>query len=769
MIKKIKRLKDFGIYRDFTWGSETPEFSRFNLIYGWNKSGKSTLSRVFQACEKKSIQFKNYPSEGAFEIELADGSKAKASNLNTFSHPVMVFNTDFVEENVSFEPSNRSNPIVYLSEADIKKIERIRGLNEDRDNLIKERDQSAINLEQLKKRNDDFLTNTARGIKQALATTGRREYANYDRSNLRSCLDNNHPKPFKKLSDQDGISLLQWIHTNNTPLEPITPLPDYSFQITIDSSIYSGTISIHNLIEDVLASKVETRTIKKLEKNGDLNSWVQEGLRIHKEHSGLEICQFCGGELPANLLENLANHFSLEYQRLQELARLVKDKIATVSLKAIEVKALPIYSDLSSDLAKCAGEYNASVSAVNQWMEDSISSLDQKAQNPLSIYSIQKPPSKIDEILMRAVKSMNDVIARHNQKVDSHTEELRNKKSQYEHHLIASAIESNGYFGLEKELEDSESILNSQQERLQAIETEISALEAEMSDIAIAINDINLYLREFFGREEISIQLDAENQGYVIHRENEVANSLSEGERNAIAFAYFIVKTRERDFDVSKATIVIDDPISSFDSNFIFHCASLIRNHFENAGQLIITTHNFEFFTQIKNWFDRKISNAKKKNKPVTCEFFMIENIVVNEKRCALINPLEKTLKEYKSEYQFLFSRLYGFVHGDSTDYAWHYIIGNLARRFLESYLNFKIPNAGDLRSKIDQLNASGVSDTEKDKLYQLIQEESHARNPMDAFEHKDKSEITSAIQVLFKLIKETDPKHYETLEQALA
>ncbi len=55
MIAKISKLKNFGIFHDFSWKAELPEFQRFNLIYGWNRSGKTTVSRVFASCERKCV------------------------------------------------------------------------------------------------------------------------------------------------------------------------------------------------------------------------------------------------------------------------------------------------------------------------------------------------------------------------------------------------------------------------------------------------------------------------------------------------------------------------------------------------------------------------------------------------------------------------------------------------------------------------------------------------------------------------------------------
>ena len=115
MINKIAKLKDFGIFHDFSWKRELPEFKKFNLIYGWNRSGKTTLSRVFSACERKSISFKQYPKDGEFEIKLDNGSNVRSDNIANCNLSIKVFNKDFIDDNISFSPSDSCNQIVYDS------------------------------------------------------------------------------------------------------------------------------------------------------------------------------------------------------------------------------------------------------------------------------------------------------------------------------------------------------------------------------------------------------------------------------------------------------------------------------------------------------------------------------------------------------------------------------------------------------------------------------------------------------------------------------
>lgn len=52
MITKINKIKDFGVIKNFN-GSALPEFKTFNLIYGWNYSGKNNTFKSFQMFRKR--------------------------------------------------------------------------------------------------------------------------------------------------------------------------------------------------------------------------------------------------------------------------------------------------------------------------------------------------------------------------------------------------------------------------------------------------------------------------------------------------------------------------------------------------------------------------------------------------------------------------------------------------------------------------------------------------------------------------------------------
>ncbi len=99
MITKISKLKNFDIFYDFSWNTELPEFKKFNLIYGWNRSGKTTFSRVLASCEEKCVydedKFKQYPENGEFEIKTSDNTTVKNTDVATNTLPIKVFNQDY--------------------------------------------------------------------------------------------------------------------------------------------------------------------------------------------------------------------------------------------------------------------------------------------------------------------------------------------------------------------------------------------------------------------------------------------------------------------------------------------------------------------------------------------------------------------------------------------------------------------------------------------------------------------------------------------------
>ena len=109
-IKAIKRITNFGVFKDYT--STIKPFRSHNLIFGWNYSGKTTLSRIFRSLETGVLPpgFEN----GSFLIELDDGTTIDSSNLTEHRVRVRVFNTDYIKENLKWEEREGELPPIFI-------------------------------------------------------------------------------------------------------------------------------------------------------------------------------------------------------------------------------------------------------------------------------------------------------------------------------------------------------------------------------------------------------------------------------------------------------------------------------------------------------------------------------------------------------------------------------------------------------------------------------------------------------------------------------
>ncbi len=102
-----------------------------------------------------------------------------------------------------------------------------------------------------------------------------------------------------------------------------------------------------------------------------------------------------------------------------------------------------------------------------------------------------------------------------------------------------------------------------------------------------AIDNINdLLLKNNFSGFKIEKKESENNitKYYILREEetieNHVFKTLSEGEKNFIAFLYFYqlcLGTNDSDNSTKKKIILIDDPVSSMDSQVLFFVSTLIR------------------------------------------------------------------------------------------------------------------------------------------------------------------------------------------------
>ena len=772
IITKVSSLKKFGIFRDFSWNKELPEFKKFNLIYGWNRSGKTTLSRVFASCEKKCVynedDFKEYPKGGEFELETNGGITVKDTDVDTNSLPIRVFNRDFIDKNISFDP-NHCDPIVYVSGQDIASKRLLDQLKTSKIKLDESYKQAKKDKSSKDSAKNNFLTGLGREVANIVfAKSYNRLKA--ERTITQVGIDNFSDKV---LSDEDRARCEET--SRGSKRESQNQLSNFSLSLTFDEQNLSTFKKLFDEVEKLLQKEVIAQTLDRLKDDPDLNSWVERGFDLHRKKIEKDKCLFCQNQLEYDFLDTLSKHFSQDYEELQASVTQLKREVVKLKRQPIMDQNHDLYPVLKDEYTEKATELNGCIKKMNAWIDEVVKKLDTKHRNPLEPTESPSVPDEFGISYNRITKKLNEIINDHNDTVKRHTKEVTKAREKLELHTIAKALSDGTY---KKMVTDLQVASEKEDEALKATkenDSKIADLEERTSNIIDAINSINQHLKEFFGREEIKLELAEDKQGYKIIREGQPANNLSEGEKTAIAFSYFVAKVREGSFALSKGIIFIDDPISSLDSNFIYHCFAMINAYFKDAGQLFISTHNFQLFNLVKRWFTGKNHRAKEDNqkrgaeqKSMHCEFFMVENDIEANERKAKIVKLDNTLRNYESEYQFLFVKLKKFSEKQDTDYEDFYTIGNMARRFFDIFADFKIPNTGDPKSKILTLvgKTNEVSAIDARKVYGLLNASSHNYDPISMIEHKDTRECKDAIRVLLRVVEVSDPEHFKILDK---
>jgi wobble nucleotide-excising tRNase len=82
-------------------------------------------------------------------------------------------------------------------------------------------------------------------------------------------------------------------------------------------------------------------------------------------------------------------------------------------------------------------------------------------------------------------------------------------------------------------------------------------------------------------------------------------NTLSEGDKSSLAFAFFLAKL-ESDKELDKKVVMFDDPISSLDSHRKSHTADQVMKFSQLAKQVIVLTHDTFFARALWSKFSDK-------------------------------------------------------------------------------------------------------------------------------------------------------------------
>ena len=741
-INRFDKIHNVGLFKDFTWPVGLENFSKFNLIYGGNGTGKTTLSRILDKLGS-ATEF-----EAGTEITIsADGKEITELDFTIPTYGIKVFNRDFVSNYILTEDSTKQIIIGQKSvelKRNIKKLEN--DINDKRNELL---DYKNVNEMAIKTQNK-FMSEQAKRISKKLTSLGVTSYRRYDRSNLyetvveiNSDIEKSGEPARSNLSANELLNEIKKLSSDKAQNPKFEDnLPDLK--------------AIEAKLKTLLQTEVGNQAIAKLQRNLPLANWIKEGLEEHYKNED-KLCPWCEVTVPENRIIELANHFNDSFDQLT----LELDKFSSEIEALIEstpnindYRNIELFNEFIDEYDNAISQLEETSKNVINWLNNAKNDVNKKRSNMnISINLSSTSPIFDSEI----IDKINIIISQHNEAYAIRGESIELKAKEYEKNII---LDHWGKITEHKEIvQASNKQINDINTKINELNSAISDLESMVLDSKTPLKELNRDISEFLGHKELQFKNSESGTGYILCRSGSktTGDTLSEGEQTSISLLYFLKSLKDSNFDYSNAIIVFDDPVSSLDSNYFHRAIVEILETVSGAKQSFILTHNFAMFSEIK----RKYNTKKFKN---NFSAYMLEIIMHDNNRESTIISLPEILRNYDSDYYFLFECLLDVRDKDSSIHKWHYNFPNMARRFLETFLEFKYPGK-DSFSKA--LNAAEFSNQKKEIINRYLNKFSHRDDP--ATFKKLENPLDEARQVagyILDMVKDLDCNHYAQMEK---
>ena len=768
-IQRIQKLRGYRIFRNFEWGT-LPDFGKYNLIYGWNGAGKTSLSTLFRALQRKTA-----PDAGVVELVI-DGELVTGADFAANAPPaIRVFNRDFVDRSVFEMPGQTLPPVFYIGEDSAEKQKKINEFQKEQEDLTAEL--SAIEKQTSIATGDmnSFCTNQARIIRTLLMGDSR--YNNYEAPKFKALMErlSSAGEPPALLDQAERKRLEEAL--SGKPMA-VLPMPSFG---NVDFS------KLTDAVGEELKRTVVASTIQELVDAPEVAGWVERGLHLHAD--GETHCHFCKQEIDPARLGALEAHFNDHFKAQQD--RLRKHLASVESLRAQpRTREIPersaLYPHLRGEFDKAVATLKSQSAFIEIFLDGLKHAIEAKMSEPFSVLEVQKylpafefeSDSTLLKILgfvltginaigtasgLSAATTIVHLVRTHNEYTENFEKSAKVARSQLEHDEGARALQE--WSGRDKELADLAEAKKQMQDRLNPISGQIAELKRQIRQHLKPATELNREMAAYLGRDEL--RFEPKENGYMIMRGNQPAMHLSDGERTAIAFIYFLKTLRDADFDMKKGIVVIDDPVSSLDANSLYCAFGYMRDRTKDAKQIFVLTHNFGFFRQVKNWFNFA---GGLRNKPYDPEqsksthFYMLAMRILDGQRNAYLRTLDPLLHEYESEYHYLFRCVKdGSGAAAPQSLAEVYGLPNIARRLLESFLAFRVPGkAGNLAQQMEELAGDAAT---KARIVRFLHTHSHMEQISEP-EHDLSvlSEAPSVLSDLLALIETNDKPHYDAM-----
>jgi wobble nucleotide-excising tRNase len=750
MIRYFEKIENLGVFANYKKPNDMNAFQRFNLIYGMNGSGKTTLSRFFSDLNEGKAE--GFP-DLKYKINTDDGNFIQGT---AYTRKIRVFNAEYVEDNIG-EIEGKLNPIFVLGAENKSLADKVKVDEKKLDALETKFSEKDTEFKKKEKDKGKIFSNIAGKIAESIGAKA------YNKKNAEKAYTDASVFTSLNLTELAAASSEMNQSAMGKHDEYLTP------NIDVNGKSQSFIIALQGHCDNVQKITLKSATsiaIERLTKNPEIAGWVEQGLHIHTKNDS-QACEYCQQEIPKTRKEELAAHFNDSDSLLKKeiegaivyTERLVKE-INLVNGLDNQLFYPELQPEHKSQIETLEKEKSKIIAALQELTNTLQEKLTRRTESYKSVET-----SFTEDIWDETISKLNDVIQRHNDETTNFDKRKEKNIKKIETHFLSTIDQSvkdadGEILSVKAEIDKcNDGDPEAGDLGLEPLKALIKDNRAKIANSHQAATDLSKKLSSFLGRDDL--KFEPEGEGYRITRFGRAAKRLSEGEKTAITFLYFVVGLTDQNFDLAEGIVVIDDPISSLDSSSVYQAFAYLKNAVKDAKQVFLFTHNFDFLKLLLNW----LQNIRKPAQNGKSTYWMLHCTMTGAtSRETEIKPLDKVLLQHKNELAYLIKELVAFESDGEVSTA--YPIPNMIRKVLEAFLE-QHSTGQSLYAKLENLTTNGFEPSKKTALLKFTQDMSHAT--FSGIDPALVAETKNNIAHLLELIENVAPIYYKATTETIS
>ncbi|MGT0049998.1 AAA family ATPase [Helicobacter pylori] len=745
-IKKIKSFKAFCGLDAIEMG----EFKDYNVIFGNNGCGKTSLTRAFELLISKNKCIEKYRTistaeSPSIEFECKDGSYKiePNSNIGAPSFKVEIYNSDFLHNNAPFNSEfglKKLDDGIIILEGSVlgEETKEINQLKDFKEKVEKEKkkikDENSAEQESAIKKYDEEIEKIRKEVTSKTIQIAPNEikinnicevsknkfkYQEDVLTNLEKDFDE-LDEAMKEFDDLKEMESPKDYQTIKVKLESL-----FSFDIDKETGQVSKEIKEH-------ISKVG-------------REFIEKGIELQKEMPD-NACPFCKQEIINNIIQAYTSYFNKSIEQFKqdslEVSGTLKKILEQWNIKEILQSFERFEPFMKKDFSTNKESLKNALEQIKVLLEKLQKEVDKKegVKDKEKFQEIDKKLSENYEKLQKCAGETRNIL---NQKKEQKKKLEKLKKDLKEARIKKAKHDSYDSQKSKEEAERKLSVLNCRHERLNRLLEKIDKkLKGLYDQKRPDIETINNYLKAL-NLPKYSLDKDYR----IVLNSDALENSeakiiLSDGEKTTLAFAYFLARLKlfYKKEDLKNLVVVIDDPISSLDEQRIYNTTCLVAkinqelareklSNEENKAQVFVLTHNHTFMARLINMIGKH------------ARYLQLER---HQGQLKIVCK-DKANGYFDTFYLLLFKEVYEFAKRETVQDDFNEAInyGNKVRILLESFLkiNFIDSFLGEdktfKKEKIEKLIETADGEVELNFSKLPFSENEHSIEDKDALTEK--------------------------------